>query len=236
MGLNNEPYLSNRDIEDATLGVIAGYENKFHTKVTGPAVPIDQIVSAYLKIEYIPADVVGKTGIPDCMALFFVDMHGEMSVEIDQSLWPDENPQNQGRFNFTLAHEAMHLALHKKVLFDHLDPTPLLIGERRQVVLCRSSKKDRREIQADIGASYLLMPTEFILREWEKKFGASAGPQNVYKEIMLAAERQDKDPKDVRDAISIEFASIFNVSAYAMQIRLRDMKLLELEEPQPTLF
>ena len=53
---------------------------------------------------------------------------------------------------------------------------------------------------------------------------------------MLAAERQDKDPKDVRDAISIEFASIFNVSAYAMQIRLRDMKLLELEEPQPTLF
>ena len=74
------------------------------------------------------------------------------------------------------------------------------------------------------------------MREWEKKFGASAGPQNVYKEIMLAAERQDKDPKDVRDAISIEFASIFNVSAYAMQIRLRDMKLLELEEPQPTLF
>lgn len=236
MGRNNEPYLSNREIEDATLDVIAGYENKFHTKVAGPVVPIDQIVSAYLKIEYIPADVIGKTGIPDCMALFLVDKHGEMFVEIDQTLWPEDNPQNRGRFNFTLAHEAMHLVLHKKILFDHLDPTPLLIGERRQVVLCRSSQKDRREIQADIGASYLLMPTEFILREWRNKFGENAGPQNVYNEIMQTAEQQDKDPKDVRDSISMEFANIFNVSAYAMQIRLRDMKLLELEEAQPTLF
>lgn len=99
-----------------------------------------------------------------------------------------------------------------------------------------SSKKDRRELQADIGAGYLLMPTEFILNEWRNQFGENAGPKNVYDEIKEKAEETGKDPRDVRDSISIEFANIFEVPPYAMQIRLRNMKLLEVEEAQPTLF
>lgn len=236
MGLNNEPYISNKEIEDATLNLISGFENKFHEKVAGPVVPIDRILSAYLDIEYTPADIIGETHQSDCLARFLVSEDGEMLVEVEKTLWPEENPLNLGRFNFTLAHEAMHLVLHKHVLLEHLERTPLLIGNRRQVVLCRSSRKDRRELQADIGAGYLLMPTEFILNEWRNQFGENAGPQNVHDEIAKKAEETGKDPRDVRDSISIEFANIFEVSPYAMQIRLRNMKLLEVEEAQPTLF
>lgn len=130
----------------------------------------------------------------------------------------------------------MHLILHKHVLFDHLEQTPLLFGEERQIVLCRSSQKDRREYQADKGAGHLLMPTEFIFKEWEKKFGKDAGPVNVYEELKQKAELEGKDVKSIRDSVSIEFAEKFIVSPQAMQIRLRDMKLLELEQSQPSLF
>lgn len=236
MGLVNEPYISNKEIEAATLNLISDYEKRFNQKVTGPVVPIDRIMSAHLDIEYMPADIIGQTHKTDCLARFLVADDGSFVVEVEKTLWPDVNPLNLGRFNFTLAHEAMHLVLHKHVLLEHLEQTPLLIGNRKQVVLCRSSKKDRRELQADIGAGYLLMPTEFILNEWRNQFGEDAGPQNVHDEIMTKAEEQGKDPKDVRDSISIEFANIFEVSPYAMQIRLSNMKLLELEEAQPTLF
>ncbi len=236
MGLINEPYMSNSFIENATLQLFSDYENKFHKKIVGPIVPIDKILSSLLNIEYTPADIIGETHQADCLARFLVSENGEMLVEVEKTLWPDENPLNLGRFNFTLAHEAMHLVLHKHVLLEHLERTPLLIGNRRQVVLCRSSKKDRRELQADIGAGYLLMPTEFILNEWRNQFGENAGPQNVHDEIAEKAEETGKDPRDVRDSISIEFANIFEVSPYAMQIRLRNMKLLEAEEAQPTLF
>ena len=236
MGLNNEPYISNKEIEDATLNLISDFEKKFNTKVNGPRVPIDQIMSAHLDIEYEPADIIGETHKTNCLARFLVRPDGQMRVEIEKTLWPDENPLNLGRFNFTLAHETMHFVLHKHVLFEHLEETPLITGNRRQVVLCRSSKKDRRELQADIGAGYLLMPTQFILNEWRNQFGENAGPQNIHDEIMEKAKQQGKDPRDVRDPISIEFANIFEVSPYAMQIRLRNMHLLEVEEAQPTLF
>lgn len=80
------------------------------------------------------------------------------------------------------------------------------------------------------------MPTAFVLKEWEKRFGENAGPVNVYDEIKRKAELEGKEMKSIRDSVFIEFAEIFRVSSQAMQIRLRDMKLLELEQPQPSLF
>jgi len=238
MGLKNEPFISNEEIEQSTIKLLADFQRDYYKDPFGPFVPIDDLVGGYLKIDYISGNLIAMSHDPSTLAQFLILENGQKQIIVEKSLWPDDDNDllKLGRFNFTLAHEVMHLVLHKHVLFEHLEQTPLLFGEKRQIVLCRSSQKDRREIQADIGAAYLLMPTAFIIKEWEKKFGENAGPVNVYEEIKRKAEFEGKDEKSIRDSISVEFAEKFRVSPQAMQIRLRDMKLLELEPTQPGLF
>lgn len=237
MGLQNEPFIPDKDIEDTTLQVISEFNARnLSPRIVGPVVPVYEIMSSFFNIEEEPADLIKETNFSDCLARFLVDDDGNMTIQIEKTLWPEENPQNLGRYRFTIAHEIMHLVLHKHVLFDHLEETPLLFGGKHQVVLCRSTRRDRRELQADKGAAYLLMPTDFVLKEWAKMFGKDAGPINVYNEIKRKAELEGRDIDSIRDSVSLEFANIFKVSAHTMQIRLRDMKLLELEQSHPNLF
>jgi len=237
MGLNNEPFISNEEIEQHTISLLADFK-RFYKIPFGPFIPIKDLLCDFLKIDYMSDNLIAETNDPTTLAQFLVSDNGQMLIRVEESLWPEDGCDlaKLGRFNFTLAHEAMHFVLHKHVLFDHLEQTPLLFGEKRQIVLCRSSQKDRREYQADKGAGYLLMPTEFIFKEWEKTFGKDAGPVNVYEELKRKAELEGKDIKSIRDSVSIGFAEKFRVSPQAMQIRLRDMKLLELEQSQPGLF
>lgn len=237
MGLNNEPFISNEEIEQSTINLLAEFK-QFYKKPFGPFIPIKELLCEFLKIDYMSDNLIAETHDPTTLAQFLIMDNGQMLIRVEESLWPEDGCDlaKLGRFNFTLAHEVMHLVLHKHVLFDHLEQTPLLFGEKRQIVVCRSSQKDRREYQADKGAGYLLMPTEFIFEEWEKKFGKDAGPVNVYEELKQKAELEGKGMKSIRDSVSVEFAEKFRVSPQAMQIRLCDMKLLELEQSQPGLF
>ena len=237
MGLNNEPFISNEEIEQSTINLLEDFK-QFYKKPFGPSIPIRELLCDFLKIDYCGENLIAQTHDPSTLAQFLVLADGQMLICVEESLWPEDGCDlaKLGRFNFTLAHEIMHFILHKHVLFDHLEETPLLFGEKRQIVLCRSSQKDRREYQADKGAGYLLMPTAFILKEWEKKFGVNAGPVNVYDEIKRKSELEGRDIKSIRDSVSLEFAEKFRVSPQAIQIRLRDMNLLELEPGQPSLF
>ena len=46
-------------------------------------------------------------------------------------------------------------------------------GDSRPTVICRTSQaKERIEWQADIYSSYLLMPRQFVLDAWKRRFGS----------------------------------------------------------------
>src|SRR5215472_16419486 len=83
------------------------------------AVPIEDIVEKYLKlgIEFndmhqllgVPRSGLGRD--PDILGAMFFD---ERRVVINESLDPEESPSKEGRFRFTLAHEAGgHWRLHR---------------------------------------------------------------------------------------------------------------------------
>lgn len=104
-----------------------------------------------------------------------------------------------GRMNFTIAHEIGHWLLHKNSA-----QTNLAIFEG-EVLICRGvdSKINDRERQANLFATYLLMPEKFIV-ECVKDFHS---PMSEYDLKMLA--------------------DIFSVSKQSMKIRLTDeLKIL----------
>ena len=106
-----------------------------------------------------------------------------------------------GRMNFSIAHELGHWLLHQ-----NSSQVRLPIFEE-EALICRvlDNKTDDRERQANLFATYLLMPEKFIV-ECMKDFSS---PLNEY---------------DIKT-----LADIFGVSKQAMKIRLTDeLKILHV--------
>src|SRR6516162_2440448 len=112
------PYLRQEQIERDAAALLAEYEEVRGVVITR-AVPIEDIVEKYLKlgIEFndmhqlfgVPRSGLGRD--PDILGAMFFD---ERRVVIDESLDPEESPSKEGRFRFTLAHEAGgHWRLHR---------------------------------------------------------------------------------------------------------------------------
>ena len=107
-----------------------------------------------------------------------------------------ELKNNPGRLNFTIAHELGHWVLHKDLAQEKLE---IFEGE---ILICRGIDRltDNKERQANLFATYLLMPEKFVREEF-KNFTFD---QNIVRQM---AER-------------------FCVSKQAMEIRLvNELKL-----------
>jgi Zn-dependent peptidase ImmA (M78 family) len=108
-----------------------------------------------------------------------------------------------GRKNFTIAHELGHWLLHQNSAQVRL---PIL---EEELLICRGldNKTDDRERQANLFATYLLMPKKFIVKYVED----FRSPLSEY---------------DIR-----KIADIFCVSKQAMKIRLTDeLKILHFSK------
>ncbi|MDQ3776986.1 MAG: ImmA/IrrE family metallo-endopeptidase [Pseudomonadota bacterium] len=93
-------------------------------------------------------------------------------IWIHQSLDPEEHPDLEGRYRFTLAHEAGHWRLHRLYLATDRAQASLFGGSLRPAVVCRSSrKKECAEWQADFYASCLLMPRRLVADALKQEFG-----------------------------------------------------------------
>lgn len=117
----------------------------------------------------------------------------------DEKIYMNESKEyefkdNPGRRNFTIAHELGHWFLHKDLYQEKLP------GLEGNVLICRGTniKNDNRERQANLFATYLLMPARFV-REQLKCF---------------ATPLSEHDLK--------QMANIFQVSKQSMRIRLVD--------------
>ena len=99
---------------------------------------------------------------------------------------------SRGRQRFTLAHELYHL------LFE---------DDQRDLIICESSNKDDSELEANIFASYLIMPYEGLERYYKTN--------NIVRWTL-------------EDTIRAE--QFFQMSHHAMLFRLREQEFITKEE------
>ena len=250
------PYLAEEAIERDAEALLAEFAHA-RDVVIEPPIPIEDIMEKHLKlgIEFddthrlfgIPRTDLGQG--PDILGAIFFD---EKRVVVDESLDPEEYPNKEGRYRFTLAHEGGgHWRLHRSLYAKGPAQAAQFGGSSVPSVICRSSQsKERVEWQADFYASCLLMPRNLVIREWKREFGgfdpkevfeAGGGPEDYDREIE-EIDPEDKQfleklpsPRDPAEMLAEEvarpLAEQFVVSPIAMCIRLEKLGLLHREVP-----
>jgi hypothetical protein len=152
-------------------------------------IPLDDILEGFLQLDLKFEDLPAEVG-PGVLGATFAETR---EVWIDFSLDSVDNPGAEGRCRFTIAHEIAHWRLH-----DPKEDAPMLCTKASR------SDKPPKEWQADFFAACLLMPREFVQREWSAVCASSEEPGF--------------------DAISA-MARRFDVSEHAMRIRLQELAL-----------
>lgn len=124
------------------------------------------------------------------------------------------------RFRFTLCHEIGHLVLHKNLFDNKIDKE-----DYEYTLSLNSNISDlntrRIEIQANIFASYLLLPTESFLLEVMKFF-----IQNNISKNYIYLDKQPVNQILAHNLIS-EISIKFNTSKEAVRLKLIDTSLLK---------
>jgi hypothetical protein len=224
------PYLPKQHIEDeATL--LLGEYGRVHGVVTAPPIPIDDIIEVHLRL---------TVEFKEMEKLFTVgDVHGALWVNrklvgVDVSLDPTKHPAKQGRYHFTLAHEAGHWRLHRHLYLRPADQRGFFPdGEEKPDVVCRSSEKKKPiEWQADQFAANLLMPREILKRAWHEWHGSMAA---IYLTDLRAESSDEAADEMLSENAARPLACQFQVSAEAMRIRLEELRLL-LRKKEASLF
>jgi Zn-dependent peptidase ImmA (M78 family) len=215
------------EIEAEAVKLLYEYGNTYSPAIE-PPIPIDEICESYLGMRLEFDDLCKKYGNNVLAVTYILSNH----VIIDATLDPDIHPNQEGRYYFTLAHEIGHIVLHKGEAIAVSD-TPDMFGNVPPPVVCRSSNKDRYEIQADLFASYLLMPSNMIRSFWNK--AGFSGRVNVYEELQNKLQQfgPATDEMEPISDYSKEMSKTFHVSMRAMQIRLKELNLLDVEKPTP---
>ena len=218
-------------------------------------VPIENIIEKHLKLGLEFDDTDELFGIPrfaprrtvpyepDILGILYFD---ERRVVIDEFLDPVENPSQEGRYRFTLAHEGAHWQLHRHLFANEPMQNSMFDGPAAPAIVCRSSEARKRvEWQANFYASCLLMPRKLIMAAWNDMF-PDGKPRilqpplpisHSFIEIPRLEWQHDNDPDGSRaddDALhrfARPLAQIFLVSPIAMRIRLEKLGLLHRRVP-----
>ena len=134
-------------------------------KIIAP-IPVDEIV------EFLDYDLDFRNdGIYEDKNILGGLIFDDKRIEINETLI-----KNEGRLNFTIAHEIGHIILH------------VPIYDNKSEILCRkdegeySDKKQPVEVQADMFAANLIMPDKLVKRAFFKSF---KHPVNVSKKSLI---------------------------------------------------
>lgn len=125
------------------------------------------------------------------------------------------------RWRFTLAHEIGHLALHKRYFKD------VEITDTEDSVLTPRSLSgsiSRMEIQANLFASFLLMPNVLFFGQYIKAYERIGIPKRIYPRIYV--DDQSVNKKDYYHLLDM-LSRIFGVSKEVVEIRLKRYNLLD---------
>ncbi len=129
------------------------------------------------------------------------------------------------RRNFTIAHEIGHLVLHMPLLYSQVNEI-LEYDEKSHPVL-NDKVLTRMEIQANMFASYLLLPRYQYLAELDK----------LFKQLRITKSRLflDHQPCNITDVNFVlgTLSQTFNVSKEMIKMRLLNDGFLEIDNNGP---
>ncbi|MBN9534215.1 MAG: ImmA/IrrE family metallo-endopeptidase [Alphaproteobacteria bacterium] len=240
------PYIADDAIERDAAALLGEFAHARGIEVRAP-IPIEDIVEKHLKLHVEFDDLHRLLDVPRSGIGLDPDMFGAIWLEagrivIDESLDPEERPEREGRYRFTLAHEGGgHWRLHRPLVRPTRDQGSLLVDRARPTVICRSSQaKERVEWQADFYASCLLMPRKMVFAAWDEAFPDRKQrvlqPETPIEHPFVEIGRDFDDDEDrVLDSFARPFAERFLVSPIAMRIRLEKLGLLHRVVPRQRL-
>lgn len=212
-----------------------------------PPILIEDIVEKHLKLRVEFDDLHDVLGVPRSGFGLEPNIFGAIWLEsgrivIDESLDPEERPEREGRYRFTLAHEGGgHWRLHRPLVRPTEGPGSLLIDRVRPTVVCRTSQAEGRvEWQADFYASCLLMPRKMVFAAWDEAFPDRKQrvlqPETPIDHPFVEIARDfDESEDQALECFAKPFAECFLVSPIAMRIRLERLGLLHRVVPRQRL-
>ena len=223
----NAPYLSYRRIEFEAQRLLCQYSRE-HAPITEPPIPIEEILERHLNLYLAICDLREVVGFDDVLGALCVERR---EVMVDQSLDPDEFPELEGRFRFTLGHEIGHWQLHRNI-YEHRDSD-------EPPFVSRVSEANRRiERQADYFAASVLMPRSFVFQLWRHILEGriitiarlEADRQAIIDDEIvrrrIVPETPEQEENMMLDWAAMPLAEEFRVSPMAMRIRLEELKLI----------
>lgn len=142
-------YISPDEIEKAAQTFL----KKYHPDNTLP-IPIEEIIEFHLEIDIIPTPNMMDTTSVDA-----VTSHDLKQINIDRAQL--ESRPNRARF--TLAHEVGHIILHKEFIENQNFQNE---KSWRKFVL-NDLHRDPMEVQANMFAAFVLIPSDHLKREYE---------------------------------------------------------------------
>jgi Zn-dependent peptidase ImmA (M78 family) len=219
--------LSSEEIEERSAELLLHFAQDYFT--VPKATPIFEISQFLTREHKIVFDFTSTLGFTDeGFRLVGAFNPKKRVILIDSSLAQDEN-----KFNFTLAHELGHLALHRKlnVKYDYKS-NQVEVDEsiNEKVVSAKALKTDLEwmEWQANSYASSLLMPKEIfklVLFNTQRQIGIS-------KSGKIFIDDQKCNQVDFYRVINL-LSTFFKVSKSAVEFRLQKLQLVDDQRTQP---
>ena len=231
------PYLS-RGMLEVHAGLLLQAYGQEKQQAVMPPIPVDSIMESFLKLQFSFLDLREVFGVDDVVGALWME---NAEVGVDHTLDPDAHPHMEGRYNFTVAHEIGHWQLHRRYRIRKPDPTlPFApVGLTATTYVCRSSTRNRAEIQANMFASSLLMPRAMVVASWRDYYGDK--PMNIESlrrhgqaalndlplgHLSRFPANEDEYTASLVEAVIRPLVSKFHVSCQAMRIRLNELDLL----------
>lgn len=164
-------------------------------------IPIEEIIELKLNIRIIPLPRLGSFGIDGFSSHEFTEIH------IDD--YQFSNSENRARF--TLAHEIGHFVLHKP----YVDSQKFKNEKEWKVFVANDLRRDPLEIQANMFASFLLLPTKDLENEYAS-VKAGLAERDEFQGIPLPTDSQ------LAPYIAKPISRTFKVSEQCAEIRIRN--------------
>jgi len=234
------PYITRGMLEVQAGLLLHSYGQEKRKAVTLP-IPVDAILENFLKLKFSFMDMQEVFGVEDVQGALWME---SAEVGVDYGLDPDANPRMEGRYNFTVAHEIGHWQLHRRYRLRRPDPMlPFGSGElAAPTYVCRSSLRNRAEIQANLFASSLLMPKPMVTGSWRELYGDRPMTRDMLRQRGVAIvdseqwmrcnpTNEDEYIKWQLESVTRPLATKFRVSLQAMRIRLGELGFLVKNAP-----
>lgn len=220
------PFRKPAEIEHMVLDLLHKYA-KAKGAPPRPPIDVDDIAEKYLKLDLEVTDLKELLKMPDVLGATWLE---DKVVRLDSSLEGKE-----GRLAFTLAHEIGHWWMHRPIIEMEKVTLPLYAFEEgrpaRPAIVCRSTKKDPAEWQADQFAARLLMP-EADVRATAKQVRGTLPVMIPHLKALKGGSEFSPELRDFASEV-IAAGNFSNVSNQAMRIRLVDLKLVDdANDPQ----